>query len=131
MPHDWAIDGPFDSTQNPHTGALPIFGTGWYRKTFTLPETAKGRRFSIVFDGAMSNARVWINGHELGNRPYGYSSFSFDLPDLNFGATANVLAVRLTPEDQSSRWYPGAGIYRNVWLDVTSLVHMSDLGHVS
>ncbi len=128
LPHDWAIDGPFDSTQNPHTGALPIFGTGWYRKTFTLPETAKGRRFSVVFDGAMSNARVWINGHELGNRPYGYSSFSFDLSDLHFGTAANVLAVRLTPEDKSSRWYPGAGIYRNVWLDVTDLVHIPTWG---
>jgi beta-galactosidase len=128
LPHDWAIDGPFDSTQNPHTGALPIFGTGWYRKTFTLPETAKGRRFSVVFDGAMSNARVWINGHEVGNRPYGYSSFSFDLAYLNFGTTANVLAVRLTPEDKSSRWYPGAGIYRNVWLDVTHPVHVPTWG---
>jgi beta-galactosidase len=128
LPHDWAIDGPFDSTQNPHTGALPIFGTGWYRKTFTLPETAKGRRFSVVFDGAMSNTRVWINGHELGERPYGYSSFSFELPYLNFGTTANVLAVRLTPEDQSSRWYPGAGIYRNVWLDVTRVIHIPTWG---
>ena len=128
LPHDWAIDGPFDSTQNPHTGALPIFGTGWYRKTFTLPEAAKGRRLSVVFDGAMSNARVWINGHELGNRPYGYSSFSFDLPYLNFGTTANILAVRLTPEDQSSRWYPGAGIYRNVWLDATDAIHVLPSG---
>lgn len=129
LPHDWAIDGPFDSTQNPHTGALPIFGTGWYRKTFTLAATAKGRVLTVVFDGAMSNARVWLNGHELGNRPYGYSSFAFDLtPFLNFGATANVLAVRLTPEDKSSRWYPGAGIYRHVWLDVTDAVHVPTWG---
>ncbi len=128
LPHDWAIDGPFDSTENPHTGALPIFGTGWYRKTFTLPETAKGRRFTVVFDGAMSNARVFINGHELGDRPYGYSSVAFELPSLNFGTAANVLAVRLTPEDQSSRWYPGAGIYRNVWLDVTPVIHIPTWG---
>jgi len=129
LPHDWAIEGPFDSTLNPHTGALPIFGTGWYRKSFTLPETGKGRYFSVMFDGAMSNAHVWINGHELGERPYGYSSFFFDLtPYLNFGARANVLAVRLTPEDHSSRWYPGAGIYRNVWLDITGPVHVATWG---
>jgi len=129
LPHDWAIDGPFDSTQNPHTGALPIFGTGWYRKTFALPDVAKGHVVSVVFDGAMSNARVWINGHDLGNRPYGYSSFSFDLtPYLMPAGKANVLAVRLTPEDKSSRWYPGAGIYRNVWLDITSPVHVATWG---
>ena len=129
LPHDWAIEGPFDSKQNPHTGALPIFGTGWYRKAFTLPDTAKGRCFSVMFDGAMSNARVWLNGHDLGDRPYGYSSFSFDLtPYLNYGAKENVLAVRLTPEDRSSRWYPGAGIYRNVWLDITAPVHVATWG---
>ncbi len=129
LPHDWAILGPFDSKQNPHTGALPIFGTGWYRKSFTLPEDVKGQSVSVLFDGAMSNSHIWLNGHELGNRPYGYSSFFFDLtPFLNFGAAANVLAVRLTPEDQSSRWYPGAGIYRNVWLDITAPVHVATWG---
>jgi len=129
LPHDWAIEGPFDSTQNPHTGALPIFGTGWYRKSFTLPEAAKDRYFSVMFDGAMNNAHVWINGHELGERPYGYISFFFDLtPYLNFGGKVNVLAVRLTPEDKSSRWYPGAGIYRNVWLDITGPVHVATWG---
>lgn len=129
LPHDWAIEGPFDQQLNPHTGALPIFGTGWYRKSFTLPATAKGRYFSIEFDGAMSNARVWLNGQELGGRPYGYIGFAFDLtPHLHFGAQENVLAVRLTPEDRSSRWYPGAGIYRNVWLDVTGPVHVGHWG---
>jgi beta-galactosidase len=129
LPHDWAIQGPFDPKLNPHTGALPIFGTGWYRKSFLLPANAKDRRFTIVFDGAMSNATVWINGHELGNRPYGYSSFAFDLtPHLHYGDEANVLAVRLTPEDHSSRWYPGAGIYRNVWLDVTGRTHVAEWG---
>ena len=129
LPHDWAIEGPFDPQQNPHTGALPIFGTGWYRKSFTLPASAKGRYFAIEFDGAMSNARVWLNGQELGGRPYGYIGFAFDLtPYLHFGAQENVLAVRLTPEDHSSRWYPGAGIYRNVWLDVTGPVHVAHWG---
>jgi len=129
LPHDWAIEGPFDSQLNPHTGALPIFGTAWYRKYFTLPATAKDRYFSIEFDGAMSNAHVWVNGHELGGRPYGYIGFAFDLtPYLHFGGQENVLAVRLTPEDRSSRWYPGAGIYRNVWLDVTGPVHVAHWG---
>lgn len=129
LPHDWAIDGPFDPKLNPETGALPIAGTGWYRKSFLLPEQAKGRFYTIVFDGAMSNAVVWINGHQLGIRPYGYSSFYFDLtPYLRFGGEPNVLAVRLTPEENSSRWYPGAGIYRNVWLDVTGPRHVEEWG---
>jgi len=129
LPHDWAIDGPFDSALNPHTGALPIFGTGWYRKAFILPDNLKGRYFTIEFDGAMSNAHVWLNGHELGSRPYGYIGFAFDLtPFLRFDGQENLLAVRLTPEDHSSRWYPGAGIYRNVWLEITSALHVADWG---
>jgi beta-galactosidase len=129
LPHDWAIDGPFDPKLNPHTGALPISGTGWYRKLFFLSEDAQGRYFSVAFDGAMSNAVVWLNGHELGRRPYGYASFSLDLtPYLHFGKQANTLAVCLSPEERSSRWYPGAGIYRNVWLDVTGPVHVAHWG---
>jgi len=128
LPHDWAIGEPFDRNLNPHTGALPAFGTGWYRKSFTLPDSAKGRHFEIEFDGAMSNAHVWLNGQELGSRPYGYIGFAFDMtPALHFGG-ANVLAVRLTPEDHASRWYPGAGIYRNVWLTVTGPVHVAHWG---
>src|ERR1044071_8899046 len=77
----------------------------------------------------MSNSRVWINGQELGGRPYGYIGFSFDLtPHLRLGMDENVLAVRLTPEDQSSRWYPGAGIYRNVWLLVTGPARVAQWG---
>jgi beta-galactosidase len=129
LPHDWAIEGPFDPKLNPHTGALPISGTGWYRKSFFLSENARDRYFSIAFDGAMSNAVVWLNGHELGRRPYGYASFAFDLtPYLQFGNKENVLAVCLSPEEHSSRWYPGAGIYRNVWLDVTGPVHVAYWG---
>jgi beta-galactosidase len=129
LPHDWAIEGPFDPKLNPHTGALPISGTGWYRKSFLLPEDSRGRYFTVVFDGAMSNAEVWLNGHELGKRPYGYSSFAFDLtPYLSFGIKSNVLVVCLTPEEHSSRWYPGAGIYRNVWLDITGPVHVAEWG---
>ena len=129
LPHDWAIAGPFDSKLNPHTGALPIFGTGWYRKAFTIPLSAKGRYISVEFDGAMYNSTVWINGHELGGRPYGYIGFHFDLtPYLKYGPETNVMAVRLTPEDRSSRWYPGAGIYRNVWLDITGPLQVARWG---
>src|SRR3954467_12165091 len=129
LPHDWAIEGPFDEKLNPSTGALPISGTGWYRKSFLLPRNAQGRVFTIVFDGAMANSTVWLNGEELGGRPYGYSSFFFNLtPHLHFGPAPNVLAVRLAPEPDSSRWYPGAGIYRNVWLDITGPVHVARWG---
>jgi beta-galactosidase len=129
LPHDWAIEGPFDPKLNAETGGLPVSGIGWYRKSFLLPESARGRIFTVVFDGAMSNSTVWLNGEELGGRPYGYSSFFFDLtPHLHFGAEPNVLAVRLMPEADASRWYPGAGIYRNVWLDITAPVHVPEWG---
>ncbi len=129
LPHDWAIEGPFDEKLNADTGGLPVSGTGWYRKTFLLPQNAQGQVFTIVFDGAMSNSTVWLNGEKLGGRPYGYSSFFFDLtPYLHFGSQSNVVAVRLTPEPDSSRWYPGAGIYRNVWLDITAPVHVAEWG---
>jgi len=129
LPHDWAIEGPFEESFNPSTGGLPVSGTGWYRKTFLLPESAKGRVFTIMFDGAMSNSTVWLNGEELGGRPYGYSSFYFNLtPHLRYGSDPNVLAVRLQPEPDASRWYPGAGIYRNVWLDITAPVHVAEWG---
>ena len=129
VPHDWAIEGPFDRAHGPHRGALPFYGVGWYRKHFTLPEEVRERFVSVEFDGAMADARVWLNGHELGGRPYGYIGFSFDLtPHLRYGEEKNVLAVRLAPKDHSSRWYPGAGIYRHVWLDVTGPVHVARWG---
>ncbi len=129
LPHDWAIEGPFDRRYSTSMGALPYHGVGWYRKSFTLPDAARGRHLRLEFDGAMANARVWLNGHELGERPYGYISFYFDItPHVRFGGAANVLAVRLAPEDRSSRWYPGAGIYRNVWLTVTGMQHVAQWG---
>jgi beta-galactosidase len=128
LPHDWAIEGPFDKKYGANTGGLPIAGTGWYRKRFALPAASQGRRFAIEFDGAMANAHVWLNGRELGSRPYGYASFAFDLTPYLRWDGENVLAVRLTPELHSSRWYPGAGIYRNVWLTVTSPIHVAHWG---
>ena len=129
LPHDWAIEGPFDSSRNPHTAALPIAGIGWYRKTFALPATARGRNVSVEFDGAMANAQIWLNGVRLGERPYGYIGFALDLTaQLRAAGGVNVLAVRLAPEEQSSRWYPGAGLYRNVWLTVTGSAHVAHWG---
>ena len=129
LPHDWAIEGPFDRQLGPSTGALPYFGVGWYRKHFSLPASAQAGVASIEFDGAMANSRVWLNGQELGSRPYGYSSFAFDLTShLRWDGSENVLAVRLAPEEGSSRWYPGAGVYRNVWLDIAGPVHVAHWG---
>jgi beta-galactosidase len=125
IPHDWAIEGPFAEKNGPTMGGLPFSGTGWYRKRFVAPSRGTGpTRVWVEFDGAMANSTVWVNGHELGGRPYGYSSFGFDLtPHLVPGD--NVLAVRLKPEPDSSRWYPGAGLYRHVWLDVSAPVHVA------
>jgi beta-galactosidase len=129
LPHDWAIEGPFDPALNPHTGALPVAGIGWYRKTFRIPGAAAARHYAIDFDGTMSDSEVWINGHDLGGRPYGYIGYAFDLtPFLRHDGGRNVLAVRLAPQPEASRWYPGAGIYRNVWLDVTGDVSVARYG---
>lgn len=124
VPHDWAIEGPFDVKYNARSGGLPFHGTGWYRKNFDIPKESEGKRIAVTFDGVMYNAHVWINGTFLGNRPFGYMGFQYDLsPHLNYGGK-NVIAVRMRPEDLSSRWYPGAGIYRNTWLTTSDKVHV-------
>ncbi|SHK67940.1 beta-galactosidase [Reichenbachiella agariperforans] len=129
LPHDWAIEGPFDSKYNARAGGLPFHGTGWYRKHFTMPKNAEGKVVRIEFEGAMYNAHVWVNGQLVGNRPYGYIGFEFDIsPYLNYDGSDNVVAVRLTPEDLSSRWYPGAGIYRSVWLKIDEPIHIAQWG---
>jgi len=130
LPHDWSVEGRFEAGHP--TGApggyLPA-GTGWYRKAFNLPEDLEGRRVFIEFDGVYMNGEVWINGHRLGKRPYGYLGFEYDLtPHLNFGGR-NVIAVRVDDEKQpSGRWYTGTGIYRNVWLKHTDPVHVAHWG---
>ncbi|OCX54752.1 glycoside hydrolase [Mucilaginibacter sp. PPCGB 2223] len=119
LPQDWSIEGKFDEKAPGTTNeaALPT-GIGWYRKTFTIPATDKGKNIYIDFDGVYRNSTVWLNGHLLGNRPNGYISFRYDLtPYLNFGARPNVVAVKVDNSAQpNSRWYSGSGIYRNVWL---------------
>lgn len=104
------------------------FGIGWYRKTLDIPVTWKGKKIFAEFDGAMSHARVYLNGQFIGEWPYGYASFGFELTDkIAFGGK-NLLAVRLENKPNSSRWYPGAGIYRNVRLVVTNPVHVKQWG---
>src|SRR5215831_5509862 len=131
LPHDWSIEGAFDEKNPAGTGggALPG-GTGWYRKTFTVPASAKQKLLFIDFDGVYRNSEVWINGHNLGKRPYGYSSFEYELtPFLNFGSQENVIAVKVDNSQQpNSRWYSGSGIYRNVWLTTIDKVHVDHWG---
>ena len=142
VPHDWAIYGPFSINNDKQnvaitqdgqkeamehagrTGGLPFVGVGWYRLEFEASEFEAGKRASILFDGAMSNARVYVNGTEVGFWPYGYNSFHFDITDYLKVGEKNELAVRLENKPESSRWYPGAGIYRNVHLIVTEDIHV-------
>lgn len=127
LPHDWAIEGPFSDTLENNTGLLPWKGIGWYRKHFTVTNSDKGKRIYVDFDGAMANARVWLNGKFVGEWPYGYTSFRLDLtPYVTSGE--NIIAVRLDTKNWDSRWYPGAGIYRNVWLIRTSQLHIVNNG---
>ncbi|WPU99767.1 beta-galactosidase GalB [Mucilaginibacter sp. cycad4] len=122
LPHDWSIEGKFskDNPATPEGGALPG-GIGWYRKTFTVPASSKGKLVYIDFDGVYQKSDVWINGHHLGFRPNGYISFRYELtPYLNFGGS-NVIAVKVDNSVQpNSRWYSGSGIYRHVWLVTTN-----------
>lgn len=128
LPHDWAIEGPFSNENNARTGGLPVVGTGWYRKHFTVEKSMTGKIVSVEFDGAMSNANVWVNGELAGNRPYGYIGFELDLtPFIKFGEE-NTIAIRLSPEDLAMRWYPGAGIYRNVRIKYNNPVHIPQWG---
>lgn len=138
VPHDWAIYGPFSReydlqnvavTQNyekkatlktGRTGGLPYVGCGWYRRSFEVPA---GKRAVLLFDGAMSEAHVWVNGRELCFWPYGYNSFYVDVTDAVHPGS-NTLAVRLENLPNSSRWYPGAGLYRNVHLILTEEVRV-------
>ncbi len=130
LPHDWSIAGPYskDEPAGGSGGYLPT-GFGWYRKRFTLPASSAGKRVQIQFDGVYQRSEVWINGHPLGMRPYGYISFAYDLtPHLNSGGE-NIVAVRVDNSLQpNSRWYSGSGIYRHTWLSITDPVHVANWG---
>ena len=132
LPHDWAIKGPFYTGGNAIVGGgmgrLPVQGIGWYRKKITIPEADKGKSIYVDIDGAMSYATVWCNGNLVGGWPYGYNSFRLDLtPYIKYGED-NQLAIRLDNPNNSSRWYPGGGIYRNVWLTKLNPVHVAQWG---
>ena len=128
LPHDWGITGPFSNKLDHATGLLPWKGIGWYRKHFRIPASDAGKFIYLDFDGAMANAEVFLNGKKVGGWPYGYNSFRVDLtPGIKFGED-NIVAVRLDTEHWGSRWYPGAGIYRNVRIVKTSPVHIAHWG---
>jgi beta-galactosidase len=131
LPHDWSVHlAPVNASYvQSYNGFLPG-GLGWYRKTFTLPSWMAGKRISVEFDGVYSNSYVYANGQLLGNHPYAYTGFSYDLTGLvhTDGATPNVIAVQATNQIPSSRWYSGSGIYRNVRIVVTSPVHVARHG---
>jgi beta-galactosidase len=128
LPHDWGIDGPFRMDLPSSTGKLPWAGIGWYRKHFRVSSIDKEKRFFIDIDGAMSHAKVWLNGKFIGEWPYGYTSFRLELtPCVRFDKE-NVLSVRLDNPSNSSRWYPGGGMYRNVWLVKTAPIHIAHWG---
>ncbi len=132
LPHDWAIKGPFYKGWGVEVGGgmgrLPSHGVAWYRRKIDMTESDKDKSVFLDIDGAMSYAMVWINGKLAGGWPYGYTSFRIDLtPYLNFDGP-NQLAIRLDNPNHSSRWYPGGGIYRNVWLVKTEKVHIAHWG---
>ena len=146
VPHDWAIYGPFSINNDKQnvaiaqdgqkeamehagrTGGLPFVGVGWYRLDFEAPSFADGKQATLIFDGAMSHARVYVNGKEAGYWPYGYNSFHLDVTPYLKAGEVNELAVRLENENESSRWYPGAGLYRNVHLVVTEDAYVPTWG---
>ncbi|WP_425291009.1 beta-galactosidase GalB [Spirosoma linguale] len=132
LPHDWAIKGPFYAGDRPEVGGgmgrLPSHGVAWYRNKIAVSAADRGKIIYLDIDGAMSHAMVWLNGHLVGGWPYGYNSFRLELtPHLNFGGI-NQLAIRVDNPNYSARWYPGGGLYRNVWLTKVAPVHVAQWG---
>ncbi|MCL4703623.1 DUF4982 domain-containing protein [bacterium] len=132
LPHDWAIKGPFYEGQDAEVGGgmgrLPSHGVAWYRKKLEIPKSDAGKSIFLEVDGAMSYALVWLNGNLVGGWPFGYSSWRVDLTPYIVPGGENQLAIRLDNPNHSSRWYPGGGIYRNVWLTKTNPVHIGQWG---
>jgi len=134
VPHDWAVELPF-SNKGTHSHGYKTIGRnfpensiGWYRKTFSIPESDLGKRISIDFDGVFRNSIVWVNGFYLGHEPSGYAGFSYDITDyLNYGGE-NVIAVRVDNMMEEGWFYEGAGIYRHTWLTKTSPLHVARYG---
>jgi beta-galactosidase len=135
LPHDWSIED-LPGTESPFSrdaisqvsGGFTVGGTGWYRKSFELPAFQKGQHIIIQFDGAYMNTEVWLNGSRVGEHPYGYTPFWFDLTDKVSFTTNNILVVKVSNEGENSRWYSGSGIYRHVWLKLVNPVHVAPDG---
>ncbi|WP_448661768.1 beta-galactosidase GalB [Sphingomonas sp. CJ20] len=129
LPHDWAITEAFlDKGPYGGMGRLPSWGIGWYRRKLDIPAADRGKSVFLDIDGAQSYAVVWLNGHLVGGWPYGYNSWRVDLTPYLVPGGVNQLAIRLDNPMESSRWYPGGGIYRNVWLTKTDPVHVAQWG---
>ncbi|MGL6159029.1 beta-galactosidase GalB [Microbulbifer sp.] len=132
LPHDWAIEGPFmageDAAVGGGMGRLPSPGVAWYRNKFDIPASDAGKSIFLDIDGAMSYAMVWLNGHLVGGWPYGYASWRLDITPFVVPGGENQLAIRVDNPPASSRWYPGGGLYRNVWLTKTHPVHIGQWG---
>ncbi len=129
LPHDWSIEGT-PARDAPGGGRMGFFpsGVGWYRKAFRLPAPAREREAWLEFDGVYMNSDVWVNGFHLGRRPYGYSSFAYDVT-ARLVPGVNVVAVRVDNSLQpNSRWYTGSGIYRHVWLTLVDPLHVAHWG---
>lgn len=131
LPHDWAIEGPFFET-GPFggMGRLQTWGPVWYRNKLSLPATDRGRAIFLDVDGAMAYATVWLNGHLVGGWPYGYNSWRLNLTPHAVPGGVNQLVIRMDNPPESARWYPGAGLYRQVWLTKTDAVHVGHWGSV-
>jgi beta-galactosidase len=129
IPHDWSVEEPFSEEHSSGTGYLPG-GTGWYRRTFALPQELQGRRVYVTFEGVYNHSQVWCNSYYIGKRPYGYSTFTYDITDfVAFGEANNVIAVKVDHKDiADSRWFTGSGIYRDVYLTVTDPIHIEQYG---
>jgi beta-galactosidase len=132
LPHDWAIKGPFQTGWNSEVsggmGRLPVNGVAWYRRKLDIPESDAGKSIFLDIDGAMSYSIVWLNGNLVGGWPYGYNSWRLDLTPYIQPGGENQLAIRVDNPNHSARWYPGAGLYRNVWLTKTNPVHVAQWG---
>jgi beta-galactosidase len=132
LPHDWAIKGPFyagdDVPVSGPMGRLPVHGVGWYRRRLTKSGQDEGKSVFLDIDGAMSYAMVWLNGHLIGGWPFGYNSFRLDLTPYLRRGDDNQLAIRVENPTNSSRWYPGTGLYRNVWLTKVDQTHIAQDG---
>lgn len=135
LPHDWSIEdipgtsSPFDPDAiGQVSSGFTVGGTGWYRKRFTIPAMDRNKRVYIQFDGVYMNTDVWVNGNHLGNHPYGYTSFWFDITEYIKAGEENVVAVQVKNEGQNSRWYSGSGIYRHVWLKTAEPIHIAQWG---